>query len=104
MESDYDFIEIATVIRDFWLIDSESYQRKYSTRHGKPIVPGHYVVKWPDHIRSRRFNEHAEFYGPFASHREAEEIGYSMSKNRTPYKPGLWAISSRVQANAGQLQ
>lgn len=71
MDTDYEIFEIAAVIRDFWLVDSDSYQRKYCTSHGQPLAPGFYVVNWPDHIRSRRFNEHAEFHGPFKSRKEA---------------------------------
>lgn len=63
METDYDNLEIATVVSDFWLIDSELYQRKYFTRHGKPILPGHYVVKWSEHIRMRHCDEYAGFHG-----------------------------------------
>lgn len=85
MESDYETFEIAIVIRDFWLIDSDSYQRKYCTRHGKPIAPGYYVVNWPEHIRARRFDEHAEFHGPFASRQEAQIKCKLMTKDNAPY-------------------
>ena len=61
MDADYDIFEIVAVIRDFWLVDAESYQRSYCTHHGQPLTPGYYVVNWPEHIRSRRFNEHATF-------------------------------------------
>jgi hypothetical protein len=55
------------------LVDAESYLRKYSTSDGKALANGSYIVNWPDHIRIRRFNEHAEFYGPFKSRKEAQE-------------------------------
>jgi hypothetical protein len=72
MDADYDIFEIVAVIRDFWLVDAESYQRSYCTNHGQPLTPGYYVVNWPEHIRARRFNEHAAFHGPFKLRKEAE--------------------------------
>ena len=72
MDVDYDDFEIAAVIRDFWLIDAESYQRKYATQHGYPLTPGFYVVNWPEHVRAKRFNEHAHFHGPFSSRKEVQ--------------------------------
>ena len=32
MDADYDIFEIVAVIRDFWLVDAESYQRSYCTQ------------------------------------------------------------------------
>ena len=72
MDADYDIFEIVAVIRDFWLVDAESYQRSYCTGHGQPLAPGYYVVNWPEHIRARRFNEHAAFHGPFKFRKEAQ--------------------------------
>ena len=82
MDADYDIFEIVSVIRDFWLVDSESYQRMYCTNQGQPLAPGYYVVNWPEHIRDRRFNEHAEFYGPFKLRREAQAALGRMPKER----------------------
>lgn len=72
MDADYDIFEIVAVIRDFWLVDSESYQRRYRTNHGQALAPGYYVVNWPEHIRARRFNDHAAFHGPFKLRKEAQ--------------------------------
>jgi hypothetical protein len=72
MDADYDIYEIVAVIRDFWLVDAESYQRSYCTNHGQPLPRGYYVVNWPEHIRARRFNEHASFHGPFKLREEAQ--------------------------------
>ncbi|QPK63600.1 hypothetical protein IVG45_01030 [Methylomonas sp. LL1] len=80
MDTHYEKFEIATVIRDFWLVDSDSYQRKYRTGHEKPLVPGFYIVNWPDHIRERRFNEHAEFHGPFGTRQQAQATLEQMQK------------------------
>ena len=82
MDADYDIFEIVAVIRDFWLIDAESYQRKYSTKHGQPLAPGYYVVNWPEHIRARRFNDHAAFHGPFELRKEAQRALEWMHKER----------------------
>jgi hypothetical protein len=72
MDADYDIFEIVAVIRDFWLVDAESYQRSYCTGHSQPLAPGYYVVNWPEHIRARRFNKHAAFHGPFKFRKEAQ--------------------------------
>jgi hypothetical protein len=82
MDADYDIFEIVTVIRDFWLIDAESYQRNYCTNHGQALAPGYYVVNWPEQIRVRRFNEHAAFEGPFKLRKEAQEVLNRMYKER----------------------
>jgi hypothetical protein len=44
MDANYDIFEIVSVFCDHWLIDAESYQREYRTRHGKSLAPGYYVV------------------------------------------------------------
>ena len=82
MDADYDIFEIVAVIRDFWLVDAESYQRTYCTNHGQPLTPGYYVVNWPEHIRAKRFNERAEFHGPFKLRKEAQAAHDWMHKKR----------------------
>ncbi|MDD1612775.1 MAG: hypothetical protein LUQ57_06485 [Methylococcaceae bacterium] len=82
MDADYDIFEIVAVIRDFWLVDAESYQRKYYTNHGQPLAPGYYVVNWPENIRARRFNDHAAFHGPFKLRKEAQATLEWMRKER----------------------
>ena len=78
MDADYDIFESVAVIRDFWLVDAESYQRSYCTHHGEPLTPGYYVVNWPDHVRARRFNEQATFHGPFKLREDAQKAHESM--------------------------
>lgn len=80
METDYEIFEIAVVIQDFWLIDSESYQRKYATSHGEPLIPGFYVVTWPEYVRLRCFDKQAEFHGPFDSLDETKAMLAHMAK------------------------
>jgi hypothetical protein len=92
MDADYDFFEIVAVTRDFWLIDAESYQRSYCTSHGHPLVPGYYVVNWPETIRVRRFNEQAAFHGPFELHDEAQAALNWMHKKRK----GILTLSSEI--------
>jgi hypothetical protein len=82
MDADYDIFETVAVIREFWLVDAESYQRRYSTCSGQPLTPGYYVVNWPEHIRARRFNEHAVFHGPFNSRMEAHAAKDFMQKQQ----------------------
>jgi hypothetical protein len=82
MDADYDIFEIVAVISDFWLIDAESYQRRYCTNHGQPLAPGYYVVNWPESILVRRFNKHAAFHGPFKLRQEAQKVRDWMHKER----------------------
>jgi len=62
--SDY---EVVRVIDGDSLVDSESYQRRYRKRGGKPLAPGFYVVLWPDPSLRPRYDARAEFVGPFES-------------------------------------
>jgi len=82
MDAEYDIFEIVTVICDFWLVDAESYQRRFCRRHGQSLAPGHYVVNWPEHIQARRFNEHAAFHGPFKLRNEAQAALARMRQQR----------------------
>ena len=66
METFYDDFEVVHVIDSHSLIDSESYQRAYHTAPSLHLVPGHYVVSWPKQTRQRRFDEQADFIGPFS--------------------------------------
>jgi hypothetical protein len=71
MDSDYDTYEVVKVIPGFRLFDSRFNQRNYCTSHGEPLMPGYYVVSWPEVIQQRRFNEQAAFHGPFKYRKEA---------------------------------
>jgi len=92
MEADYDIFEIVSVFRDFWLIDAESYQRRYCTSHGKALAPGYYVANWPDDVRVRRFDLQAAFHGPFESREEAQAA--------LEWMRGLWKRSKEAAAKA----
>lgn len=74
MEADYDEYEVIRIIHGFRLVDGESYERTYISQDGQPIPAGYYVVHWPEDIRTRRFDEHASFLGPFASRQCAEAL------------------------------
>ncbi len=63
--------EIVHVISDCRLIDAESYERLYWRRDGKGLAPGYYVVRWRADATGHRFNEDAEFEGPFARRENA---------------------------------
>ncbi len=82
MDADYDIFEVVTVTKNFWLFDAECYQRKYITAHGQPLDPGYYVVNWPEHVRVRRFDDHAAFHGPFVYRHEAQAALDWMSRMR----------------------
>jgi hypothetical protein len=96
MDADYDTHEIVKVIPDFWLFDAESYQRSYITNHGNPLLPGYYVVTWPEDIRVKRFNGHAAFHGPFESRLEAQAFLNTMKKYRYQLIPlsNKWTLTA----------
>ncbi|MEC4747342.1 hypothetical protein [Methylomicrobium sp. Wu6] len=104
MDADYDIFEIVAVIRDYWLVDSESYQRKYCTNHGQSLAPGYYVVNWPEHIRARRFNDHAEFHGPFKLRKEARAALERMHKERALVLTRSSEVSSFAALNATPME
>jgi hypothetical protein len=64
--------EIVHVITATQLIDSESYQRSLGTIHVGRLQPGFYVVHWPSAAAALRYDESADFIGPFESRRSAE--------------------------------
>jgi len=103
MDADYDIFEIVAVIRDFWLVDAESYQRRYCTNHGQPLVPGYYVVNWPESIRARRFNEHAVFHGPFKLRQEAQKAHDWIHKKRESILTGVSELSSVTTSNSSRM-
>ena len=111
MDADYDIFEIVAVIRDFWLVDAESYQRSYCTNHGQPLAPGYYVVNWPEHVRARRFNEQAAFHGPFKLREEAQVVLNWMHKKResiltvaSEISPVTVPIASRMEVKKAASQ
>ncbi len=101
MDADYDIHEIVKVIPDFWLLDAESYQRSYSTNHSNPLMPGYYVVTWPEVIRVRRFNENAAFHGPYETRLRAQAFLNTMKKYRYQLipQPKQW---TRITTNTNQ--
>ncbi|MBK8015398.1 MAG: hypothetical protein JNL33_16025 [Betaproteobacteria bacterium] len=72
MEIRVDDHEVVRVHKPFHLIDCESYERWYRRREGVPLANGFYVVTWPADDTKRRFDENANFIGPFRSRAEAE--------------------------------
>ncbi len=91
MDADYDLFEIVKVIREFWLFDAESYQRKYRNTQDRALIPSYYVVTWPETSRIRRFDEHSSFHGPFKLSQEAQAFRDAMQK----HKYGLIPLSTR---------
>ena len=59
--------EIVKVVNKKYLIDYESYQRRYLTADAKVLAPGHYIVLWPSPITKRDYDYHARFAGPYRS-------------------------------------
>lgn len=67
-----DRIEIVHVITQTQLIDSESYQRTLGAVHANRLQPGFYIVQWRSMAVMSRYDESANFIGPFESRRSAE--------------------------------
>ncbi len=65
METYYEDYEIVRVVSDTRLIDSESCERVYWRPDGKPVAPGFYLVAWPRGADPTRYDERAEFLGPY---------------------------------------
>ena len=74
VEADYDRFDIVCVIHGFKLVDCESYERQYRRCDNRPLLPGYYVVSWPENCRIRRFNEQASYYGPFKQKEDARIV------------------------------
>lgn len=62
--------EVVFVVDSRRLVDSESYQRSYHS--GRRLEPGCYVVHWLETAVRLRYDETAEFRGPYLSRRVAE--------------------------------
>jgi hypothetical protein len=87
MDTYYEDFEVVHVLDDCTLLDAESYQRKYCARTRR-LTPGHYVVTWPHEMQRRRFDEHAEFQGPYPSCLDAWRVLDRLeSKARTARLP-----------------
>lgn len=64
--------EIVRVISDFRLLDADQCEWAYWRRDGRGLSTGWYVVSWPAGRGVKRFNEDAEFHGPFRIRDDAE--------------------------------
>lgn len=65
--------EIVHVINATHLIDSESYQRAFEAGQAGRLQPGFYIVLWRGGTGASRYDGCAEYLGPFATRRMAEE-------------------------------
>jgi hypothetical protein len=65
------WFEVVYVLRDFHLLDAESYQRTYSRHDGKPLNKGFYFVCWPPGSDASHFGTETVFHGPFMRRRDA---------------------------------
>ena len=64
--------EIVHVITATHLIDAESYQRTLGLVHTRRLRPGFYVVRWSSTATMSRYDESADFTGPFETRHSAE--------------------------------
>ncbi|MFN0315480.1 MAG: hypothetical protein ACKVQA_10640 [Burkholderiales bacterium] len=99
MEAQYDY-EVVHVIREFFLIDEESYQRRYSRDDQRPLSNGYYMVTWPEMESPKRFDEHAVFHGPCATRSEAlsllSRLGETGRLSSRSKDPGAGVITGRL--------
>jgi len=65
-------LEIVHVITATEMIDSESYQRTLGMTLVGCLPPGFFVVRWPSAAAELRYDESAQFIGPFESRHNAE--------------------------------
>ena len=102
MEADYEPYEIACVIHGFKLVDSESYERRYRRRNGRSLAPGYYVVHWPEHCRTRRFDEQAAFHGPYQRKQAARDaLERLQTKAESKAKAFVRELENRVSRAVG---
>ncbi len=66
-------LELVRVIKPFRLVDAESYEHTYWRRDGVPLANGYYVVSWPVGDCAGRYDEGAEFRGPYRDRKAAED-------------------------------
>jgi hypothetical protein len=64
-------LEVVHVLNGSWLIDAESYQRRYWRAPGQCLARGFFVVRWTDPLHHWRFDEQADFVGPFVTRSSA---------------------------------
>ena len=64
--------EVVRVVSDCTLIDSESYERRYLSV--RALVPGFYAVIWPSSVANPRYDNEAQFIGPYRERSQAERI------------------------------
>lgn len=77
--------EIVHVIDGTRLIDAESYERSLDIERRSPLVPGYYVVVWPDEISIPRYDHRATFLGPLPSRAAASQL---LETHRAEPRPG----------------
>jgi len=65
-------LELVQVFKPFRLVDEESYEHVYWRRDGTPLANGYYLVRWREGERSGRYDEEAEFRGPYRDRKAAE--------------------------------
>lgn len=94
--------EVVHVISEFRLLDEESYERVYWRRDGKSLSPGYYIVNWGPGTVRRKFDEAAEFRGPYrieADARAAARRLFGIAGHRPPGRehdvPALEYLPSR---------
>lgn len=77
-------LELVRVIKPFRLVDAESYERQYWRADGVALAPGFYVVSWPVGDGAGRYDEDAEFRGPYRDRKAAEDAQQLLAARMQP--------------------
>ena len=65
--------EIIQVLDDHTLLDASARRCEYQSTFGSAMDAGHYIVIWPEYVTSPNYDRDAKFFGPFASHGDAQD-------------------------------
>lgn len=66
-------VQIVEVINEHRLRDADQCEWRYWRRDGKPLPVGYYLVRLPQTPAHARFNEEADFRGPYRQREAAME-------------------------------
>lgn len=77
--------EIVKVLDRAKLLDPHSRERKYATRDGRSLKQGIYAVIWPEEVQARRYDDHAQYFGPYPSWSKAGEF----IRDASTYMPSI---------------
>lgn len=66
--------EIVKILDRARLLDPHSRERRYATGDGRSLKQGIYAVIWPEDLQACRYDDRAQYYGPYSSWNQAGEF------------------------------